>query len=159
MVVRGDAPAARTRGMRAMKRSIHIEAPVETVFDSFMDPVRLWDLMPIHTELDDVKVTKEGVGTYESWHFKIAGLPVRGFDVLTDVVPNKHITSRSSKAMMGTWDYDFESEGSGTKVTMEHHPGSFWRIPPLRNLMDLVTERMNDTFMARVKDTIETQGN
>jgi carbon monoxide dehydrogenase subunit G len=145
--------------MRSMKQSIHIEAPVEKVFGFLMEPAKSWDLLPIHSQLDDVKVTKEGVGTYESWHFRVAGLTVQGFDVLTDVVPNKHITSRSSRAMTGTWDYDFEPEGSGTKVTMEHHPESFWRIPPLRVLMDLVTERMNDTYMARVKDTIETRGN
>jgi carbon monoxide dehydrogenase subunit G len=142
------------------KYSIHIEAPVETVFDSFKDPAKLWDLMPVATQLDDVKVTKEGVGTYYSWHLKVTGLPVvRAFDVLTDVVPRKHITDRSSNAMVGTWDYDFEPEGSGTKLTMEHHPQSFWRIPPLRNLMDLATERMSGSFMARVKDTIETPGN
>ena len=141
-----------------MKRSIHIEAPVETVFSAFKDPAKLWDLMPIHTQLDDVKVTEDGVGTYESWHGKIAGLPVRGFEVLTDVVPNRHITSRSSNAMVGKWVYDFEPEGSGTKLTMEHHPESFWRIRPLRNLWDMAGERMTDSFMARVKDTLETQG-
>ncbi len=141
-----------------MKRSIHIEAPVETVFGSFMDPARFWDLMPIHTHLDDVKVTKEGVGTYTSWHGKFAGMPFRGFDVYTDVVPQRHITERSSNTMAGTWNYDFEREGSGTKLTMEHHPESFWRAPLLSNVMEMVTERMTDTVMARLKDAIETQG-
>ena len=142
-----------------MKQSIHIEAPVETVFGSFKDPARFWDLNPFDSQLDDVKVTKEGVGTYTSWHAKIYGLPVRGFSVVTDVVPNKHITDRSSNPLVGTWDYDFEPEGSGTKLTAEHHSESFWRIPPLRNLVDLATERANASFMARVKDAIETQGN
>ncbi len=142
-----------------MKRSIHIEAPVETVFGSFKDPAKFVDLDPGGTQVDDVKVTKEGAGTYMSWHARIAGLPIRGFEVLTEVVPNKHITSRSSFGLVGTWDYDFEPEGSGTKLTLEHRLGSFWRIPPLRNLMDLVTERLNDSYMARVKDAIETQGN
>lgn len=146
--------------MRAMKRSIHIEAPVETVFDAFKDPAKFMDLGPGDTQVDEVKITKEGVGTYMSWHAKIGGLPVmRGFDVYTDVVPNKHITERSSNPLVGTWDYDLEPEGSGTKLTMEHHPGSFWRIPPLRNLVELVVERMNDSFMPRVKDALETQGN
>jgi len=142
-----------------MKQSIYIDAPVETVFAAFKDPAKLMDLTVISTQLDDVKVTKEGVGTYASWHFNIAGLlPVRGFEVLTDVVPNKHITERSSVAMVGTWDYDFEPEGSGTRLTMEHHPGSFWGIPPLRTLVDLVTARMNASlFMPRVKETIEQQ--
>lgn len=75
--------------------------------------------------------------------------------MLTEVVPNKHITARSSNPMVGTWDYDFDREGSGTKVTLEHHSESIWRIPPPRNLMDLATERATAVFMARVKDAIE----
>ena len=142
-----------------MKRSVYIEAPVETVFDSFKNPAKFIDLDPGGTQVDDVKVTKEGVGTYVSWHAKIAGLPVRGFSVITDAVPNKHITERSSTGMVGSWDYDFVPEGSGTKMSLEHHLESFWGIPPLRNLMDLVTARLNDLFMARGKDAIETQGN
>ncbi len=140
-----------------MKKSIHIEAPVKTVFDSFMDPTKFWDLSPFDSKLDDVKITKEGVGTYTSWHARIYGLPLQGFSVYTDVVPNKHITERSSNPMVGTWDYDFEPEGSGTKLTLEHSPESFWRIPALRHLMDMTTERANALFMARVKDAIETK--
>lgn len=140
-----------------MKRSIHIEAPVETVFDSFKDPARFWDLQPFGTKLDEVKVTEDGAGTYYSWHAKILGLPIRGFDVLTDVVPNKHMTDRCSNALVGTWDMDFEPEGSGTKVTMEHRSESFWRISPLRNMIDLATDRPTGSFMTRVKDAIETR--
>ncbi len=146
-----------------MKGSFHIDAPVKTVFDfffdSFKDPAKLADLTPMSARYDDVKATKDGVGTYMSWRTEIAGLPVmRGFDVITNVVPNKHITERSSNVMVGTWDYNFEAEGSGTKVTLEHRSGSFWGIPPLRNLVDVVTGRLSASFMARVKDTIETQG-
>lgn len=139
-----------------MKRSIHIEAPVKTVFDSFFDP-KTFELMEFTTKLDDMKVTKERDGTYLSWHMQIAGRPVvRGFDVYTDVVPGKHITDRSSNAMVGTWEMDFEPEGSGTRLTMEHHWQSFWRVPPLRNLMDLGSARLTDSFMGRLKDTLET---
>lgn len=142
-----------------MKRSIHIEAPVDTTFDlmmtMFKDPATMRELMTPDTVADDVKATAEGVGTYFSWHAKVAGLPMQGFDVLTEVVPNEHITERSSNPLVGTWDYDFEPEGSGTKLTMEQHPGSIWRVPPLHALMDLATSRMSDAFMQRMKDRLE----
>ncbi len=109
------------------------------------------DLEPFGSQVDDVKVTKEGAGAYYSWHAKIAGLPVRGFDVYTEFVPNQPITDRSSIPLAGTWDYDFEPEGSRTKLTMEHHPGLLWRIPPLRSLMDLSTGRVKDFYLARVR--------
>ncbi len=148
-----------------MKHSIHIEAPAERVFDFVFDYYKdrakaqaLADLTGFKTRIDDVKATKEGVGSFASWHMQFGGLPVRAFTVVTGMDRPKHLTERSSNAMEGTWDTDFEPEGSGTKLTMEHHPGSFWRIPPLPYLMDLAKARMNDTFMARLKDTIETQG-
>ena len=101
-------------------------------------------------------MTEEGTGTYMSWRTKIAGIPVEGFDVVTDFVPNKHITEKSSNAMVGTWDYTFEPEGSGTKLTMEHHSRSVWALPPLKNLMDYTTTRLNrSTFIPRLKARLE----
>lgn len=137
-------------------RSIHhIEAPVETVFDYFIDPRKLADLNPIGTKVSEVKMTAEGVGTYASYRTKFVGVPFEVFDVYTDVVPNKRITEKSSSALVGTWDYVFEPDGTGTKLTMEHRQRSFWRIPPLANLVDLTTARMNESFMRAVKDRIE----
>ena len=137
-----------------MQGTYHIEAPVETVFDFFVDPRKLADLLP-PAGIRELKVTEEGIGTYTGYRTKIAGVPFESFSVYTDVVPNKHISEKSSSAMVGTWDFNFEPEGTGTKVTMEHHSRSFWNMPPLRNLGDLVAARMNESFMRRVKDRIE----
>ena len=137
-----------------MHGTYHIQAPVKTVFDFFVDPRKLADLLP-PAEIRELKRTKEGVGTYTRYRTKIAGVPFETFSVYTDVVPNKHISEASSSAMVGTWDYTFEADGTGTKVTTEHHSRSFWNLPPLRNLGDLVATRMNESFMRRVKDRIE----
>lgn len=138
-----------------MRSVHHIEAPVETVFDFFFDPRKSEGLDPFGTEYREVKMTKEGTGSYFSWRVKMAGVPLEGFDVYTDVVPNKHITDKSSNALVGTWDYTFEPEGSGTKLTMEHHSRSFWGIPPLGYLNDLALTRMTESFMRQVKDRLE----
>jgi hypothetical protein len=142
-----------------MKHSIHIEAPVDTTFNFmlglFKDPAK-WPELFSGVVADDVKATEDGVGTYISWHTRLAGIPAQGFDVLTDVVPHEHITERSSNALVGTWDYDFEPEGSGTKLTLEQHPSSFWRLPPLHNLMEMARRGQLDTFMTRLKDELET---
>jgi hypothetical protein len=137
-----------------MRGTYHIKAPVKTVFDFFFDPRKGAELFP-GTEIRELKMTEEGTGTYTSYRTKMAGIPFDVFSVYTEVVPNKHITEKSSNALVGTWDYSFESEGKGTKVTMEHHSRSFWGIPPLSTMGDLVTARMNQSFMRRVKDHIE----
>lgn len=142
-----------------MRGTYHVEAPVEKVFDFFFDPRKSADLNPIGAEIREFKMTTEGVGTYTSYRTKIVGIPFEIFDVYTDVVPNRHITDKSSSAVVGTWDYTFEPEGTGTKVTMEHHSRSLWNLPLLRNLGDLVTERLSESFMRRAKDRIESSSN
>jgi hypothetical protein len=57
---------------------------------------------------------------------------------------------------VGTWDYDFEPEGNGTKLTMEHHSRSVWGLPPLSNVGDVLSARLNERFMQRAKARIES---
>lgn len=136
-----------------MKVSYHIDAPVKTVFDYFKDPASDNGL---GYEVIEARKTEEGVGTYLNWRMKVAGIPVYdGFEIITDVVPDKHITEKSSRAMVGTWEYGFEPEGTGTKLTMVHRPRSFWALPPMSNLVDLTTTRLSKAYIGRVKATLE----
>ena len=137
------------------KQSFYIDAPVETVFDYFKDPNQQRDAVLF--DLHDVKVTKEGVGTHYTWSFKVAGLRFEGLEVLTEVVPNKHITERSSLALTGLWDYDFTPDGTGTRLTMTVHPQSFWRFPPLATLVDLAFPRVSKAVMPRLIQAIEAE--
>lgn len=140
----------------AMKVSYHVDAPVKTVFDYFKDPTN--DDSALGMEVLDSKMTKEGVGTYVSWRVRVAGVPVwEGLEVITDVVPNKHLTEKSSSAMVGTWDYSFEPDGSGTKVTLEHRSRSLWGVPPLRNVIDFGTTRISRVYMGKVKAKLEAE--
>lgn len=138
--------------------TMHIEAPVEKVFAAFKDPMALADIALMETETFDVKETRQGTGTFYSWRTKIAGIPMEGFDVYTDVVANKHITDKSSSALVGTWDYDFEPEGKGTRLTMTHHGRSFWGLPPVDYLLGLARSRMMAALAPRVKERLETPG-
>lgn len=136
-----------------MKVSYHIDAPVESVFDYFKDPT---SDAGVGGEVVEAKMTKEGIGTYLHWRVKVVGVPVyEGFDVITDLVSNKHITEKSSRALVGTWEYSFEPEASGTRVTMEHRPRPLWALPPLSNLVDLTTTRLSKSYIGRVRPKLE----
>ncbi len=138
-----------------MKRSIHIEAPVEKVFDLVKDPRYVPEGVSMHFEVTDVKLTGEGVGTYYRWVSKTPVLRWEGFDVYTEFVPNQRITDRSSSSMVGDISISFEPEGSGTKLTMEGHPRSFWRFPPLKELTDLFKGMTADRYLPAVKAELE----
>ncbi|NKQ53905.1 hypothetical protein HFP15_13545 [Amycolatopsis sp. K13G38] len=139
-----------------MKRSIHIEAPVEKVFDLVKNPSYMPEGVTMHFEVTDVKKTDEGVGTSYSWVSKTPVLRMEGFDVYTEFVPNQRITDRSSSSMAGDITISFEPEGSGTKVTMESNSRSLWRFPPLRQLADFVKGMTAGRYLPAVKAEIET---
>ena len=139
-----------------MKRSIHIEAPVEKVFDFFKDPRTGWgEIFATPFAFKDANPTAEGVGTYYGWASKTPGLRFEGFDVYTEFIPNQRITDRSSSSIAGDSTYSFEPEGSGMRLTIESHPRSFWRIPPLRELMDWGKSMASERVLSAVKAKME----
>ena len=138
-----------------MKRSIHIEAPVEKVFDFVKDPRNVPEGVTVPYEVTDVKLTEEGVGTYYSWTSKTPGLGFEGFGVYTEFILNQRITDRSSWSIFGDFITSFEPEGSGMKLTMETRHRSFWRIPPLRQLADWGQSMASERFLSALKAQME----
>ena len=138
-----------------MKRSIHIEAPVEKVFDFCKDPRYTQELTLAPFAIKDVRMTEEGVGTYYSWASKTPVLRFEGFDVYTEFIPNQRITDRSSSGLPGDWTFSFEPEGSGMRLTAEVHHRSFWGIPPLRELVEGVQGPIAGRFLSAVKAKME----
>ncbi len=140
--------------------SIHIEAPVEKVFDFYKDPRKgvaaMWtDQMNERGELLDVKTTDEGVGTYYSWAMKLPGLRLEGFDVYTEFVPNQRITDRSSRSFVGTWTYTFGPEGSGTRLTHQRHPASSRARRAIDRLMDRFRVSVERQELEKLKVLLE----
>ena len=141
-----------------VKGSIYIDAPAQKVFDFVKEPANMSRLggQMARTTMQDVHWTKQGVGSHYSWKTKILGLPVEGFDVITEYVPGRRVVDRSSRSMVGTWTESFEPEGSGTRVTFERQAGPLWRIPGLRLLPDTVmVQRMLQTTLRNLKTEME----
>ena len=138
-----------------MKRSIHIEAPVEKVFGFFKDPRYVQELTQAPFAVKDVKLTEEGVGTYYSWASKTPVVRYEGFDVYTEFIPNQRITDRSSSGLAGDSTLSFEPESSGMKLTVEFHHRSFWGIPPLKELVEGVQIPIAGRLLSAVKDKME----
>lgn len=140
------------------RHSIHIEAPVEKVFDFVKDPVNFHELVQMHSpplEIKDVSQTAEGVGSYYAWVARSRALRMEGFCVYTEFIPNRRITERSSLAADGDWTYLFEPEGSGMRLTTESHARSFWQMPPLRLLVERLHDRNAEQLLPELKARME----
>lgn len=139
--------------------SIHIDAPVKKVFDFYKDPRNQWatgsDQMIKYGKLTDATMTKEGVGTFDSWTFGFGVLRMEGFDVITEFVPNERMTFRSSSHMVGTLTCTFEPEGSGTRFTLHRHPGSFWALRPVNLLVERLFASTWQQSLEKLKAELE----
>lgn len=137
------------------QQSIHIDAPVTKAFDFFRDPNNWAGEAARGVSFQDVRLTQEGMGTHYTWVVKIAGISLEGFDVFTEFIPNQRITDRSSSSLEGTWTYSFESDGSGTKLTVTNQMGPFWRLPLLERLLDWITAKTHEPVFKRLKAVLE----
>ncbi len=109
----------------------------------------------MHFDVTDVKLTDEGVGTYYRWVTKTPVLRIEGFNVYTEFIPNQRITDRCSSSYVGDFTFSFEPEGSGMQLTIETRSRSFWRFPPLKQLVDWVRGMVAERTLSAVKADME----
>jgi hypothetical protein len=86
----------------------------------------------------------------------LPGVRFEPFAVCTEFVPNKRIVDRWSLPFYGSYTYSFDAEGSGTRLTLQRHPRSFWRLRPLDRLVDRFETRSNEQFLGKLKTLLES---
>ena len=137
-------------------QSIYIEAPVEKVFDFFKDPrnSQMLGTEP-RIQLTQVHLAEEGLGTFWVASFKLPGGRAEFFGVYTEFVPNKRIVEKYSLAFEGTWTHSFAPEGSGSRVSVQRHPRSFWRLGLFDKLVDFREGPASERYLAKLKKVME----
>ena len=141
------------------KKSVHVDAPVEKVFDYVKDPVHFYAAMPAgkHEEnvLGDVKVTPEGVGTTSKWTSREFGIKViSGVLTRQEYVVNERIVDRSSTGPIWTWT--LEPDGAGTTLTLDYEYST--RIPLVDKVVDKIAwnaDKDLETILAADKEAVE----
>ena len=142
------------------KRSVHIEAPVETVFDFVKDPHRFFGAFPekdrSHTALFEVNLTPEGVGsTYKMMGRMFLLLHMEWVLTREEYIPNERIVDRANTG--GVWDCTFEPDETGTTLSV----GFGWssKVPFVGEVIDRVSwdgDRDLDLLLATIKETTES---
>lgn len=139
------------------KRSVHIDAPVETVFEYVKDPQHMWvgfadeKKAPVMT---DVAMTSEGVGSTYTWNTDVLFFHVHGVMTREESVANKRIVDRSSTGPV--WSYDLEPDQSGTKLTLGYEYST--KVPMMDKALDSVLwkgDRDIDRMLDGYKKEIE----
>ena len=139
---------------RSLTNSIHIDAPVGEVFAYVKDPSDFNQLMPDVT-FSDVSLRPDGVGTTYRFETRVAGLPIRGRGEYTEFTLDRHIHDETTVASEGSFDWTFEAEGDGVRVTITHSPGRYWGLPLIGRILADNYEQMDREVLARLKSVME----
>ena len=141
------------------KKSVHVDAPVEKVFDYVKDPAHFWAAAPAKKHekdvLGNVKVTPEGVGTTYEWSTRYFGIKVMsGVITREEYVVNERIVDRSSTG--GFWTLILEPDGPGTTLTLAFEYST--RIPLVDKVVDKIVwngDKDLETMLAVYKERAE----
>lgn len=137
---------------------IHIEAPVEKVFEFWADPAN-WKKFGSpgmqDVELVSVAITPEGVGTTHHWKGRMGGVPYEIRGRFTEFTRNRRIVDEYEGHLMGKFIYRFEPEGTGMQLTMEHDPGAVGMIPVLGMFLEQEATRTHLKSLDLLKRHLE----
>lgn len=99
-------------------KSVHVDAPVETVFDYVKDPEHFFGAMPPreHFELREVTMAPDGIGTTYEWAGRELGLRLSGVNTREVYVLNRRIVDWAAAGPVWTWT--LEPERAGTMLTL-----------------------------------------
>ncbi len=140
------------------KRSVHIDAPVEKVFDHVKDPRHFYDALAGSERgrdaLTDMRMTPDGVGSTYRWTSSKFGIHLKGVMTREEYLPNERIVDHSSTGPVWTWT--LEPDPTGTTLTLAFEYST--TVP----LMDKVVDRVGwhgdrdlEAMLAYMKSAIE----
>ena len=143
--------------MTTIERSILIKAPVKQVFAYLEEPLHLPEIWPSMVEVKDVKPLPQG-GHRFHWIYKMAGMRFEGETETVEFELDKHVVTKSTGQIPATFDYLFKAENGYTRVDVKTE----YEIPTkllgklAKPFVLKLNEREADTFLANLKDRVET---
>ena len=139
------------------KRSVHVDAPVETVFGYVKDPRHFVNAMAgreVGDRITDITLTPEGVGSTYTWQSGTFVFHLHGVMTREEYISNERIADHSSTGPV--WTFTFEPDPAGTTLTLAFEWST--RVPLMDKAVDFVAwngDRDIDRILATLKKEIE----
>ena len=141
--------------MASWKDSILIHAPPDEVFAYVDDPSALPTWLANMVEVRNVVGT--GLGQQYEYTYKMAGLLLRGQNIVIEHVPNERGLHQVIGMISALWDYSVEPHEEGTVLNIEVEYSI--PIPVLGRLAERIAVKQNarsfELSLLNVKDMME----
>ena len=143
--------------MASWKDSILIHAPLDEVFAYVDDPHELPTWLPGMVEVRNVVGT--GSGQQYEYTYKMAGVLLRGQNIVVEHVPNERGLHQIIGMISALWDYSVEPHADGTLLNIEVEYNI--PIPVLGRLAERLAIKQNaaslELALINVKDVMEAR--
>jgi len=104
--------------------TVHVDAPVEKVFDQVKDLRHFMTAMPVLGDdlaVGEVTTTPEGVGSRAEWRSRAFGIPVTATLTCEESVPNERVVIRSSTGPVWTVTVTPDEGGTTMGLAFDYH--------------------------------------
>ncbi|MBT1001750.1 SRPBCC family protein [Paenarthrobacter sp. DKR-5] len=138
-----------------LMRSVTINAPAEKVFTFLSDPAHWMMAFPGDSEVTEVDIKPDGVGTSARWSAKMFGVTMFTTHEYREVVPDRRIVSKASVGPVLT--FSLEPVADGTQLSVEQSfdiQAPFVRVP-VQVLFARWTEDDIEGLVANIKSLVE----
>ena len=127
--------------MIKVKKQIHIDAPVEKVFDFITTPENLPEIWPSMIKTENKKSSPKGGYNFD-WEYKMAGVPLRGHSKIIEFVPNERVVGENEGGIPAKlfWDYRADDGGMRLDLQIEYEVP----MPVLGKLAEKVVRKINE---------------
>ena len=127
--------------MIKIKKQIHINAPVEKVFEFATEPENLPEIWPSMIKAENIELSPTGGQDYD-WEYKMAGLPFHGHTTTLEFVPNEHVVVENTEGIPSkfVWDYHVDKKGTQVDLEVEYTVP----VPVLGKLAEKVVRKINE---------------
>ena len=138
-------------------RTIHVDAPVEKVFDQVKDLGHFMAAMRALGEdvtVVNVSTTPEGVGSKGEWKDRVLGIPITATLTCEECVTNERIVHRSSTGPVWTLTVEPDETGTTLGLAFEYHS----KMPFFATFVDHVMwdpDRDLDRLLANLEAQVE----
>lgn len=141
------------------ERSMHIDAPVDKVFDFLQDPYHFIELFPekdrSNMAVTEIHRTPDGVGSTYTMIGRMFLFQIKWVITREEYVPNERIVDHAN--LGGVWTCTFEPDETGSTLTLAFGWSS--KVPLLGELADRIGwdgDADLDAMLERVKKAVET---
>ena len=127
--------------MVKVKKNIHIDAPLDKVFDFITTPENLPEIWPSMIKAENVKPSQIGGNDFD-WEYKMAGMPFHGHSKMIEFIPYEHAVNINEGGIPAKmiWDYHDENGGMRLDLQVEYEVPT----PVLGKLAEKVVRRINE---------------